>query len=289
MTKIVLGTANFNQFYGISKSKICKNEIKKKIFPIIKKNKIQSIDTAIDYNISKNILKSQDFSKFKIFSKIKLPKTGKKIFIKKIPKLIEKEKKKFNVKKLEGLLIHNLNDLKSRKYGEDFLIQLKNLKRNKIISKIGISLYNPKDIKFISKKFIPEIVQIPMNVFDQRILISDELKYIKKQKISLQVRSVFLQGILLKSYDKIQKTNINSNLKHKIVKFRKWCDKNQISPIFACMNFLKNCKFIDSVVVGFDDSRQLIEIIKEFKKKKKNYNYKKFSLNNTAYIDPRKW
>ena len=289
ITKIVIGTANFNQFYGISKSKLQRNVIKKKIFPLLKKNKIKFIDTAIDYKISENIINSYNFSKLKIFSKIKLPNTGKKIYIKKIPRLVEKEKKKFKVRKLEGLLIHDLNDIKSKKYGEDFLNQLKLLKSNKVISKIGISLYSPKDLRFVLKKFIPEIIQIPFNVFDQRLLKSSELKYIKKNRINLQVRSIFLQGMLLKSDKKIQKTLINNRLKAKIIKFRKWCNKKKISPVYACINFLKDYKFINNVVVGFDNAQQLDEIIKVFKKTKKRYNYKKFSSNNKFYIDPRKW
>ena len=95
--------------------------------------------------------------------------------------------------------------------------------------------------------------------------------------------------MLLKSYKKIQKTHINNHFKGKIVNFIKWCDKKKISPIYACINYLKNYKFINSIVIGFDDAQQLDTIIKEFKKKKKNYDYKKFSLNNTFYIDPRKW
>ena len=131
MTKITIGTANFNQSYGIKKFKINRNEIKK-ILLKSKSNKIKLIDTAIDYNLSKRFLNSLDFAEHQIISKIKLPNHKKKQFIQKIPLLIEKEKKKFKVKNLKGILIHNIKDLLVKKYGEDFLKMLIEMKKKKI-------------------------------------------------------------------------------------------------------------------------------------------------------------
>ena len=51
----------------------------------------------------------------------------------------------------------------------------------------------------------PDIVQCPLNIFDQRINSSGWLKKLKKYNVEIHVRSVFLQGLLLQSYENIPK------------------------------------------------------------------------------------
>ena len=52
--KIILGSANFDQIYGIKKNFIKKSEIKK-LFDLALKNKIKTIDTSPLYNKSEKI------------------------------------------------------------------------------------------------------------------------------------------------------------------------------------------------------------------------------------------
>ena len=54
--KIVLGTANFNQKYGIYNSKIKNIKEIKEILTFLKKNKVLYIDTAFLINYQKTLL-----------------------------------------------------------------------------------------------------------------------------------------------------------------------------------------------------------------------------------------
>ena len=67
-SKIILGSANFNQTYGIKKNIIKKNEIKK-LFDLALKNKIKIIDTSPLYNKSEKIIGLLNNNRFKIISK----------------------------------------------------------------------------------------------------------------------------------------------------------------------------------------------------------------------------
>ena len=76
--KIILGSANFDQTYGIKKNFINKNEIKK-LFNLASKNKIKTIDTSPLYNKSEKIIGLLNNERFRIISKIpKIPKNIKK-------------------------------------------------------------------------------------------------------------------------------------------------------------------------------------------------------------------
>ena len=71
--KIIIGSANFNQNYGINNNNISKKEIKK-LINLAKKQGINTIDTAAAYKDSEKIIGSLKFKKLKIISKIpKIP------------------------------------------------------------------------------------------------------------------------------------------------------------------------------------------------------------------------
>ena len=54
-----------------------------------------------------------------------------------------------------------------------------------------------------------DIVQFPMNVFDQRLLDKRIGNLIKKKKIEVHIRSIFLQGLLTLRNKKINLLNKN--------------------------------------------------------------------------------
>ena len=49
------------------------------------------------------------------------------------------------------------------------------------------------------------MIQVPFNILDRRLATKNYLNKIKKKKIQIHVRSIFLQGILLANIKKIPK------------------------------------------------------------------------------------
>ena len=282
--KLVLGTAQFGQKYGITNNhKIKFDEIKKIEKKLLQQKKIDFLDTAFDYGETHKIISKTDLSKLKIITKIKLPKHNKNIekFINlKVTNLI----KSLGSNKLFGLLIHNFDDYK--KNNKSLIELLQNLKKKKIVRYLGISVYNVSDLDKILKFWTPDIVQIPLNVLDQRFLKNNYLKKLKKKKIKVFARSCFLQGVLIND-------NINFKIDQKNLKiledFKFWCRENNISSIEACINFIKQQKHIDFLIVGINSVNHLLEINKYFFKKKTINVPKKFEITNLKLIDPRKW
>ena len=74
--KIILGSANYEQAYGVKRNIIKKYEIRK-LFKFAFRNKIKTIDTSPLYNKSEKIIGSLNNNRFKIISKI--PKTPRNI------------------------------------------------------------------------------------------------------------------------------------------------------------------------------------------------------------------
>jgi len=284
--KIALGTANFGQKYGLA-GKIIKSDKKiKKIIQFANNSKIKLIDTSNNYGSSETLLGNNNLKNFKIITKLKISNDEKKsnnleniVFNK-----VEESLLKLNIKKLYAILLHESNDLKSNKRHKLIKV-LKKLKKRNLVSKIGISIYNPKELNFIWPFWKPDIVQCPFNILDRRIYESGWLKKLKKNKTEIHVRSIFLQGLLLQN----EKSMPRKFKKWKNI-FKKWnnyCKKENISKIQGCINFIKSFKKISFVIIGFENIKQVKNIISYFENDRKSYTT--IACNDIRLIDPRLW
>jgi aryl-alcohol dehydrogenase-like predicted oxidoreductase len=282
--KLVIGSAQLGMNYGLFNNRKINHKEFKKIEKLVLKSKINFIDTAIGYGDSESIIGSSKLKNLHIITKIKLP-SKKNIQVRDWTlKEISESLYKLKVKKIYGVLIHDYKDLLG-KYGKDYLLSLQELKKKKIIKKIGISIYDSHEIKKIWKFWKPDLIQVPFNPLDNRILDSGWVDVFRKFKVKIFARSVFLQGLLINEDNSYI---INKNYLILLNNFKNWCYKNNISLLQGCVHFVKQFKKIDYLVVGFNNYNQLKEIIDVFNKKQIIIP-KKFSTNKKNLIDPRKW
>lgn len=281
--KIVLGSANINHVYGLNK-----NEIKGKKFlelmNYVYQKGVKIIDTSPSYKNSEKVI-GLSKKKFEIISKIpKAPKNLKKDNLKNwiIKKIINSKKK--TKKKIYGILVQNAEILLS-KNSDIIFSTLFNLKRKGYFNKIGISIYDFKTLELIIKKFNIDFVQLPYNVLDQRLSNKKIIKIIKKNKVEIHARSIFLQGLLTANKINLPKNLVK--LEIALNKWRNWLKEKNVNPVHACLDFAINNKNIDKLVVGFNSKNNFEDILK-FKKTKLNFNSFKLKINQKL-LDPRKW
>lgn len=137
----------------------------------------------------------------------------------------------------------------------------------------------------IINKYQIDFIQVPFNIFDRRIENEKLIKKIKRKGIEVHARSIFLQGLLIKNNLRIPKKLLV--LKKSLKLWKKWLEKNNISALNACLNFVLRNKNIDKIVIGLNNLQNLKQVINY---KKSNINFKKFNINvESKYLDPRKW
>jgi len=281
--KIIIGTAQLDKNYGLNKNrnKITVNEINN-IFKFLKKNQYFYIDTAKNYKGSENLLKKIDLSKFKIIGKIEKLRDKKDIYSH-LKKETFKSLKNLNIKKFEGYLIHDEKDLASNKSAEIYKALIK-IKEENLTKKIGISIYDFKQASKIIKSYKLDIIQLPYNLIDRRLENKRFLKLLKKSNIEIHVRSIFLQGLLLKDSNKVPKMFYKYSKIFK--KIDKYCKKNLLSKLEACLNFVMSNKVINKIIIGIENKSNMVEInnikIRKFK-------FPKAESKDINLIDPRKW
>ena len=111
--KIGIGTANFDQKYGINKSKIKSSKEIHNILNLAMFSGIKILDSSPCYGNSEKLLGKNKLDNFKIITKIKIlshekkTRNLKKIIFTKIKKSLQKLK----IKKLYAVLIHRSSDL----------------------------------------------------------------------------------------------------------------------------------------------------------------------------------
>ncbi len=108
-------------------------------------------------------------------------------------------------------------------------------------------------------------------------------KFFLKNKIEIYARSVFLQGVLI-SKDNLGKLETLKN------KFNLLFDRNKISSINYCLNFVNQNKNIQKMIIGFQNLNQISEIFDGFKYSKISEKIKlRLKLGEKKLIDPRNW
>ena len=290
MPKIILGTANFNNYYGVAKNKFSSSEIYKELPNVLKKNNICNFDTALEDYFPSRFLKSLKIKNLKITTKIKLPKKNTEKFLSGLKKRIDNQIKNLKITRFEAILIHDVKDLSS-KFGKklrQIMLELKNEKKTKMI---GASLYSTDEI-YKTMKFIKlDVIQIPLNIFNTSFVSLKWKKYFKKNNIKIQIRSIFLQGLLLQKENLLNNLPLNKYLRLKLIKYNSWLKSKNIDKIFFNIYFLKkHFKFIDFLIIGSDNYSQFLQILKYLKSKKnKKIIFKSFSTQNDKIIDPRRW
>lgn len=283
--KIIIGTANLEKKYGYKKKRFLNKKNLAKIISFTQKSRKKIFfDTAQAYGSAEKILgKYLGNDNVNIIKKVSI---SKKEFLNYsiVKKDIINSIKYLKIKKLYCLMVHNTDVLRNRKKLNIVCKIFKRLKKEKIILNKGISVYDVKDFKHIYKSFDPDIIQIPLNVFDQRFIRNKWIQRFSRDKKEIHLRSIFLQGLLLEN--KVPKKF--SKFKFEFKRWFSWLKKNKFSNFDACLNFVLNQKINFKLVIGIDNFKHFIQII-NFNGFKKNLNFEDFATNKKKLIDPRTW
>ena len=260
MTKLALGTVQFGMDYGINSGiKVEQNEVLK-IVNLARKSGIKLIDTAQLYGTSEKVLGNVNTVDFDIVTKSRAFEQD--IINENEANLVindlDHSLKLLKQKSLYAFLVHHGEDL-LKPGGEMIFNKLQILKEQGLVKKIGFSAYIDNQLIKIIERFDIDIIQLPMNILDNRLINNGLLNKLYSRGIEIHTRSVFLQGLLLMDMDKRPKYFDRwSNL----WKFwYEWLTDNKLSPLEASIRYMISKPEISRVLVGVDNKDQLKNII----------------------------
>ena len=261
MSKIAIGTVKFGTDYGISPMarQVQPKEVKS-ILNYAHSQGIDVLDTAPVYGNSESVLGSSGVDCFKVVTKTRHfdgadinnvdAELVRKDFFKSLTDL-----KRSNV---YGVLVHNAYDL-LKPGSEKIFNQLNHLKQEGKLNKLGVSVYDSSQLESILANFKIDLVQLPFNILDKRLIDNNTLQTLQEKGIEVHARSVFLQGLLL-----MDKEDISHKFKRWDALWKVWFDwlhDNKITALEATIKYVVTRPEISKTVVGVDTVGQLKEII----------------------------
>jgi aryl-alcohol dehydrogenase-like predicted oxidoreductase len=273
-SKIAIGTVQFGLNYGIS-NKEGATDLKEvnRILQTAENLGINTLDTAAAYGNSEMILGQNDLSKFKIITKF-IDTSSQENFVNQIKSSFQK----LRLEHLYAIMAHRpLVFIENN----DYWNFLSDLKEEGKINKIGASFNSVQELDNLLDKGIHlDIIQVPYNILDQRF--ENHMKQLNRIGTEIHTRSTFLQGLFFCDLNSLD--DFFNPLKEYLAYLQTW--KEELPQVL--LSYVINKSFIDKVVIGVNNSKQLQDNVRNF-----DDNSKKIILNNNkfneALITPSKW
>lgn len=281
--KMGIGTAQFGLNYGVSND--FGITLEKEAFRILDyaaEIGVDTIDTAAAYGNSEAIigkyLKQNPKYLFRVISKFKDAKS----FVQDA----ENSRTLFNGF-LYGYLAHSSQEV----FTNTRLIGMLTKLRAEHNVKIGVSVYDQFEIEKLIEMDILDIVQVPLNILDHRLIKCGLLAELKKRAVEIHARSIFLQGLLFLSEDRIKKDF--SSVESSIKMIRSVAAESKLSVSDLAIQFVNSIPEVDKLIIGVNSKKQLIENEKslsiKYNKSITKMLLDEIDLGTDRILDPRLW
>jgi aryl-alcohol dehydrogenase-like predicted oxidoreductase len=284
--KIVVGTANFGNPYGIAnRGKLLSLDESKAIINWAQENDINQFDTALAYGDAEEILSMY-------LDQSLAPEVDTKLDTKScqsstsIIDAASKTRDRLGVDSLSTLYLHNeeLLQFSSQLEVSTGLREVLNLG---IAKQIGVSVYSEASV-IACKKVLPELTvfQVPENICDRRMIASEHIKELAEKGNSFIVRSIFLQGLLL-----MEAMSVPSKLhlvQPQLQRLNEIANKQKVKVMDLCLAYAYSISWASGIVVGVASLAQLKEILASTSTLPEDWASTIQTLPSDL-LDPRKW
>lgn len=186
---------------------------------------------------------------------------------------------------VKGVLVHHAPDLLVPG-GEYIYDTLRQLKSEGLVEQIGVSVYEAKVADRVLEKYSIDLIQVPINVFDKRLVESQALDRWSRAGIEIHARSAFLQGLLLA--DPTQLPPQFLSVAPILGRFQADCVARGVTPKSAALHYLLGLPPISKILIGIDSARQLTEIFSDFPEHLE-MEWDTYRIENVDILNPAHW
>ena len=197
LSHLGLGTAQFGAIYGINnQGKMVSDADLNRILCLARDLGIRTLDTAVAYGQAEERLGRHDVSSFDVVTKITAPETREGAAQFSPENTVHASLDRLGIAQLDAVLVHNAEQIPLDVLPM-VMSKLDLLVDKGICRKAGLSLYGPEKLSALLPEYAPGLVQLPFNIFDQRLTDGNLPELCQIYDVEIHVRSIFLQGLLL--------------------------------------------------------------------------------------------
>ncbi len=135
------------------------------------------------------------------------------------------------------------------------LDELNTLKASGRIRKAGVSIYTNEEFKACIYNDAVDVIQLPFNLLDNHSKRGDLIQLAKQHSKTLQVRSVFLQGLFFK--ERSSWPSYLEPLSGYVEQLRSISNRYNMDMHDLALNYALSNPSIDNVIIGVDSAEQL--------------------------------
>lgn len=254
--KICVGTANWAQAYGSvpGKQKFQVNDLDE-LYTSITAWNVSLFDTAPAYGNAEELLGDRLQQNQRAITKtphiadneISLDS------LRRVENSLQSSLRLLGTDKVRALLVHNIHDL-FKTNGDRLVETLRKFRSDGLVDHIGFSAYTVEEVERGLTAMDTDIVQLPINLLDQRFFQCGLLAKLARNGIEVHARSPFLQGVLLS--DPTQLPAHFDPIKDKIVAFQSMAMELNIDIQRLAYEFVAQHQDVGKVVVGFGSAAE---------------------------------
>ncbi|MGE5538268.1 MAG: aldo/keto reductase [Gemmatimonas sp.] len=287
--RLILGTAQFGLPYGISNpgGRVPAPEVAA-ILSLASAAGITGLDTAAAYGESETVIGAiAESQRFAITTKT-VPIRADRITsddVRRVEAGVARSLALLRRSTLDALLVHDAGDLLAAG-GERLWEALQRLRSEGKVRRIGVSVYDGAQIGAVTARYPVEVAQLPINAFDQRLLLDGSLARLRARGVSVQARSAFLQGLML-----MTASDVAARLPRATEVVERWhaaCEVAGTTPVAAALGFVLAQPEIDHVVLGVHSRDHLAECLAAIETPAE-LSWDAVACNDPDVVDPRRW
>lgn len=285
-----LGTVQFGMDYGVAnKSGRTPEDEVRRILTLAKDSRVRILDTAAAYGDSEVVLGRclPQRTSFRVVTKtmplheargtadaLHLVRDG---FARSLDQL--------GLPSVYGLLAHHADDLLGPR-GDILWAELDNFRRQRLTTKIGLSVYTGAQVDAVLERFDIDLIQIPVNILDQRLISGGQLARLASKNVEVHVRSIFLQGLLLMEPDSTPA--YFAPVKSILVALRRFLAKRGLTPAQGALAFARSLP-ADVILLGVNNMAQLAQNVADFAAALQVLDFSAFAVADEKIVNPALW
>lgn len=288
VNKLGLGTVQWGLPYGVANQYgIAAPETVAAILDASRRHGIKVLDTASLYGQAETVLGANPLETFHVISKTPRFATPSitEEHSSQLIQFFQQSLQRLSCQEIYGLLIHHAPDLLVPG-GEKLVSAMMKLKEKGVVEKLGVSVYDGEQIDAVLKVFKPDIVQLPVSVFDQRMLSNGQLERLHKEGVEIHARSVFLQGLLLMSLEKVPA--YFDPIRPLLARWHANAKAQGMTLVQAALSFVRDIPYVGTVLVGVEDMGQFQACLEDFSIKA-SFDASKLACNDPMFVNPALW
>lgn len=165
---------------------------------------------------------------------------------------------KLRLSSVYGLLLHSSGDLLGEQNAA-VARRLVALRDQGLVTKIGVSIYSRAELDRMAEVLSPDIVQLPLSVYDQRMLADGTIEMLHAAGVEVHTRSALLQGVLAMQPEDLP-GNLDALRAHH-ARYRSFVASIGLEPVAAAIGFVLGIEQVSAAVVGVNTLAQLEELL----------------------------